>query len=71
MIYKNNGDYLLTADLENSSLIEDIHKFYSGYSGQRYCDICAFYEEDLNLCQTVRRAEIEFFDTRERASNVS
>jgi FkbM family methyltransferase len=62
IFYENNGDYLLTAELANRSLLEDIHNFYSGRGGQRYCDVCTFHEEDSDLCRAVRLAEIEFFD---------
>lgn len=69
MIYESiNEDYLITAELSDKSLVGDVHKLYSGRAGQHYCDICAFHGEDIELCQTVRRAEIDFFDTLRSAS---
>lgn len=61
MVYENNGDYLLTANLTDKALLEDIHHFYSGRGGGRYCDLCAFHREDDDLCQVIRCAEIAFF----------
>lgn len=68
IIYQNNGDYLLTVELNHYSLLEDIHHYYSGRGGQIYCDICAFHEEDLDLCCSIRRAEIAYF-ARQRNAN--
>jgi len=62
IFYENTGEYLLTSKLENKLLIEDIHEFYSGRRGQRYCDICVFHADDSDLCEVVRLSEIEFFN---------
>ena len=61
LIWENVGDYLLSVDLNNQLLIEDIHHFYSGRFSYRYCDICAFHAQDKDIFQTVRQKEIEFF----------
>lgn len=61
LIYDNSGELLLTADLSNTRLLEDIHHFYTGRKGLHYCDICAFHEEDDELFETVRRSEMNFF----------
>lgn len=63
LIYENTGEQLLPANLEDVQLLEDIHFYYSGRNGQRYADICAFHEEDTDLCQIVRRMEMEHFNT--------
>lgn len=61
MIFENNGDYLCSVELTNSILTEDIREFYSGRDGQRYCDICVFHADDVDLWRVARQAEIEFF----------
>ena len=60
IVYDNLGNYHLMADLENRSLLEDIHNYYSGWQSQRYADIVAFHEEDLDLCKTIRLEELKF-----------
>ena len=67
IIYENNGDYVLTAELQNTALMEDIHQFYSGRRGSRYADVCAFHRDDSDLCRAIRVAELEFFE-RERSN---
>lgn len=64
MIYENTGDYLFTIELENTEIMEDIHMFYSGRLGNRYCDICVFHDEDSDLCEEIRQKEIIFFNNR-------
>ena len=61
MIYDNRGDLLLTGDLSNQALIDEIHLYYSGRGGLSYCDICVFHAEDQDVFLTARQAEMEFF----------
>jgi len=63
IFYDNFGDYLLTTDLSNEFLIEDIHNYYSGRSSSRYCDIALFHSDDTELSRNIRCAELEFFRT--------
>lgn len=69
MVYENNGEYLLTTRLTEAQLLEDLHVFYSGRAGARYMDVCAFHDEDSDVCQAVRLAEIEFFQRARCGSN--
>ncbi len=72
LIYENNGDYLLTGELANRRLLEDLHEFYSGRTGHRYCDVCAFHRDRSEMAEEVRAAEIRFFrEFRAVASRVS
>ena len=68
LVYENTGEYLLAANLDNSSLLQDLDQFYSGRGGKRYCDICAFHADDADLAQVIRLAEIEFFKNRRAAT---
>jgi FkbM family methyltransferase len=61
MVYDNFGDYLLTAELSNNRLLEDIHQYFSGRGGKIYADICAFHAEDSDLAHIIRSAEVTFF----------
>jgi FkbM family methyltransferase len=61
LIYENTGDYLLTAHLDEDSLLEDIHEYYSNREGRRYCDVCAVHKEDVDLARELRAMELEFF----------
>jgi hypothetical protein len=69
IVYENSGEYLLTARLTKVEVLEDLHNFYSGRASMRYMDVCAFHEEDSDLCEAVRRAEIEFFQRARFGSN--
>ncbi len=64
LVYENTGEYLLEADVEDTTLLEDLHALYSRRGAEHYADMCAFHEEDTDLCETIRRAELEFFSRR-------
>ena len=64
LIYENTGDYMMSLTIGDTSLLEDIHQFYSGRSGDRYCDICVLHADDHGLAQAIRSQEIEFFSRR-------
>lgn len=66
LIYENNGELLLSTNIDNSRLLEDITHFYTGRKGIRYCDICVFHEEDDDLFDIVRKSEIHFFEQSRR-----
>lgn len=61
LIYENNGELLVSADVDNTRLLEDINHYYTGRNSIRYCDICAFHEEDVDLFERIRENEIQFF----------
>jgi FkbM family methyltransferase len=63
LIFENTGEYLAHVNLNNELLLEDIHQFYSGWAGQRYCDICVFHTDDLDIFTQVRSGEIKFSET--------
>jgi FkbM family methyltransferase len=61
LFYEHTGEYILSATLDNTSLLEDLTQWYSGFGGHRYCDLCVFHADDEGLCQTIRRAELAYF----------
>ena len=61
-IYENNGEFLISVDLDNNRLLEDIHHFYTGRKGMRYCDICVFHGDDDDLFNKIRKTEMQFFE---------
>lgn len=62
LIYENYGEFLVSVDIANSNLLEDINHFYTGRKGLLYCDICAFHEEDNDLFDLIRKSELRFFE---------
>ncbi len=58
LIYDNFGDYMISLDLGNTLLVQDIHSYFSGHGGSRYCDICVFHSEDNDLWKAIRELEI-------------
>jgi len=61
LIFENTGEYLINIDLDNHMLLEDIHNFYSGWKSEKYCDICIFHEQDLDVFYSARINEIKHF----------
>ncbi|MEW5859432.1 MAG: FkbM family methyltransferase [Cyanobacteriota bacterium] len=62
LIYDNFGDLIISMDVDNTRLLQEIHLYFSGRWGHRYCDICIFPTEDSDLFETVRQHEIQFFE---------
>jgi len=61
VFWENTGEYLLTAALSNTPLIEDVGQFYAGRNHLRYCDVCVLHADDHDLAQAIRQSEIQFF----------
>lgn len=61
LIYKNDGEFLLSTDLSNNILLEDLTHYYTGRKGVNYCDICVFHNEDEDLFYKIRESELHFF----------
>jgi FkbM family methyltransferase len=66
LIYDNFGDYILSVDLTNLYLLEDLHNYISNRGGRYYYDICVFHQEDADLFEKIRLSEIQFFKKRMR-----
>lgn len=60
LLYDNFGSYMLSLDLDNLTLIEDLHNYFIESKGQRFCDICAFSIEDEDLYEQIRHSEIKY-----------
>ena len=60
LFFENTGEFLIRADLHDARLLEELHHFYSGREGRRYCDICAFAAEDIDVLERVRQVELDF-----------
>jgi FkbM family methyltransferase len=58
IFWDNTGDYLMCIDLDDIALLTDVHTFYSGQNGARYCDIAVFSGEDLDICDGIRLTEL-------------
>lgn len=66
MIYDNFGDYMLSAELTNLDLLNDLHNYISDCDGEYYFDICVFHLVDVDLFEKVRFSEIQFFKKNKR-----
>jgi FkbM family methyltransferase len=64
VVWDNTGEYLLTAELANASLLEDLHVYYSGRYGSKYADIAFVHEEDFDLGLEIRQSEVSYFQNR-------
>ena len=61
MFYMNTGEYMLSVDINNIRLLEDLHHYFTGWKGHRYCDICAIHMDDSDIATSLRESEISFF----------
>lgn len=64
LFYEHTGTYILSANLDQTRLLEELHRWLSGYGGHRYFDVCLFAGEDLDLGETIRLGEMEYFRIR-------
>jgi FkbM family methyltransferase len=58
LVYENTGDLLVSLDLGDDRLREDLIAYYTGRGGLRYCDVAAFPAEDGELFEIIRSAEL-------------
>lgn len=63
LVYENVGDYMFSAELENETLLCELHQFFSGRRTKRYCDLCIFHRQDDDIAEKIRQKELEFFRT--------
>ncbi|PYS68054.1 MAG: hypothetical protein DMF73_17740 [Acidobacteria bacterium] len=61
IIWENGGEFLLSADLGDERLFQDLHHYYSGRRGGKYCDIALFAAHDRDVFDAVRAGEITLF----------
>jgi FkbM family methyltransferase len=67
LIFDNTGEFVQTISLENRQLLDELSDYLPG--GRQlhgYCDICAFHEEDADLCARFRQIEVENRATRRK-----
>jgi FkbM family methyltransferase len=63
LLYDEQGRLMISIDLSNSNLLEDVCAYLSGDSkAWQYIDICAFHSEDIDLFENIRIAEQKFFE---------
>lgn len=61
LAYDNFGLLLVTGDVADRRLVEDLHRAFSGWNCRRYLDLCVFHAEDEDLFETIRASEYEHF----------
>jgi FkbM family methyltransferase len=57
MVYEAVGHYLLSFDVREVELLEDIHHYYGTTLGG-YCDLVAFHAEDTDIAEAARAGEL-------------
>lgn len=58
LVYNNFGDYMLSLDIDNFNLIEEVHCMFLNKDGDSYCDICVFHCEDIDIFEKIRAEEL-------------
>ena len=61
IFYVNNGDFLLSCDIDQRGLIDQIIHYFSGRYINAFADICAFTEEDKLMFDNCVMEEIAYF----------
>ena len=60
LVFDNTGEFIQAVSLDARQQLADISNYLPG--GKQfygYCDVCAFHEEDLDLCSLFRRIELD------------
>ena len=60
LLFDDTGEFIQTVSLDARQPLADVSD---------YCDVCAFHEEDLDLCSNVRRTELEDRRARRKAGS--
>ena len=61
ILYNNFGDYIMSTNVENKNLLNEITEYYSGREGKSYLDICIFHKADTDLFNEITVQERKFF----------
>lgn len=61
VFFMNNGDYLLSCDIDNESITNQLIHYFSGRNVELFVDICAFAEEDEDIFNVCVREEMKHF----------
>lgn len=61
IFYNNFGEYLLSTQLDNEELIEDITTYLSGKGEKEHCDVCVFHSEDSDVFKRAKKKERKYF----------
>jgi len=58
LVYDNFGELFCETTVSSQRQLEALTLYFSGWKGQRYCDICVFHREDDKLFEKIADAEI-------------
>lgn len=61
MFYMNNGDYLLSCEIEQEDIISQLIHYFSGRQIAIFADVCVFGENDKELFEKSVKLEVEYF----------
>jgi len=64
LAYENTGDFLCSLACRDVRLAEELHSYFSGRKSRRYLDVSAFPQEDEDVCERLRVAEMRYFERR-------
>ena len=68
IVYDNFGEYMMSLNLDQTRILQEIHCYFLGRSNLLYADICAFHIEDSSLFERIRVLEIDFFSKKLKTS---
>ncbi len=61
IFYVNNGDYLVSCNIEQRDIIDQLIHYFSGREIAMFADICAFSQDDKSLFDFCVHQEINHF----------
>lgn len=65
LVYDNVGDLMVCTPLSQTTVLEDVHRYFCGRRSERYADLAIFHASDQRLAEGFRREELAHF-TRSR-----
>lgn len=61
IFYHNTGDLLLSLNINNRKILQELHLYYTGRNTEMYVDICVFHSEDADIAEKIRKYEYDYF----------
>lgn len=61
LIYDNTGRFMISTNVNEIKLLEQLHIYYSGRKGGMYMDICIFHQNDNDIAEKCVNSELKFW----------
>lgn len=69
LIYDNTSVFLISLNIEDIISLEELNLYYSGRQSEMYMDICVFHNDDIDIANSIRELEFNFFKNQKVFNN--